>query len=193
MTLNIEKKFEEYREKLERIIKKEVPLRDPAITIVKISVEYVKEVFEKHILLFNKLKNVYPNWTYKIINIEKIFFMLLKKRKYIEWKEFARTMERKGFSKKIQRSIITDLVGEVEKVINELKNSKYSDKYPPFLLILNMHSTYPYIETGDVISRIINEKGVYIIILYIYRKKYKKDEPEPYKHANYMVQSQTLI
>ncbi|MHA1679397.1 MAG: hypothetical protein ACTSUE_00160 [Promethearchaeota archaeon] len=193
MAVDIEKKFEEYQGELEKIIKKEVPLRDPAISIVKISVKHVKEVFQRHITLFDKLKKIYSGWTYQIINIEQMFFDLLKKRRYIEGKEFARTMDRKGFSKKIRGSVVNDLVENVETVIQELKETENSEKYPPFLLILNMHSTYPYIETGDVISRIINEKGVYVLILYINEKEFSQEDSEPYKHANYTVHSQVLI
>ena len=55
-----------------------------------------------------------------------------------------------------------------------------------------MHSTYPFIETKDFISRIINEKGVYVIILYLVDQNHNPDE-EPYKPANYMVHSFALF
>jgi len=186
-------KFDEYKTDLERIITRAEPLRDPNISIVKIPSRHVEEVYRKQAIMLRQLKELHPDWDYKVINIEKIFYDFLKKRRYIEKEEYARKMERKALSGRIRGSIVKDLVDLVEQEVRELNERNPSPANVPVLVLLNMHSTYPYIETGDVISRIINDKGVYVLILYVQDKESSKENPEPYKHANYTVHSYSLI
>ena len=193
MTEDITSKFSKCEENLERIIKKEVPLRDPSITVVKIPVSNAEDIIKRHQLMLKKFKGKFADWTYKTLNVERVFFDALKARDFTEGIQVVKDCDRKEFEDDVRNAILSDLIERIEKEIHALKNIRGADGKPPFLVLLNMHSTYPFIETGDIISRIINEKGVYVIILYVIGDKYRMEESEPYKHANYTVHSCSFI
>jgi hypothetical protein len=181
--------FFKYEEMLEKIIKKETPLRDPSITVVKIPAVNAENILKRHQLLLRKFKKKYKNWTYKTLNLEKQFFEKLKAREFTDGEQVVNNCDRQEFENDMRNVVLNDLIGDVEREIHELKDSYRKDGRPPFLVLLNMHSTYPFIETGDVISRIINEKGVFVIILYISGITYRIEDAEPFKNANYTVQT----
>ncbi len=193
MSEEISKKFEKCEENLEKIIKKEVPLRDPSIVIVKIPANHAEDIFKRHHLMLKKFQGKFKNWRPTELNMEKIFFDSLRAHEFIEGMQVARDCDRKEFANDVHNAILNDLIEQIQKEILALKEQYNASGKVPFLILINMHSTYPLIETGDIISRINNEKGVYIVILYIIRDKYTMEDSEPYKHGNYMVDSCSFI
>ena len=179
-------KCEEY---LEKIIKKEIPLRDPSISVVHIAVNRADDTLKKHQLMLRKFKGKFADWTYKVLNVERVFFDALKARDFIDGLHVVKECDRKEFENDVRNAILSDVLERIENEIEKLKTIRDSDGKPPFLVLVNMHSTYPLIETGDIISRIINQKGVYVIILYINEIKSSVEDPEPYRHGNYTVHS----
>jgi hypothetical protein len=101
--------------------------------------------------------------------------------------------ERNIYKNDLKNSIMNDVMDIIQNEIYLLKEKCSHNGNPPFLVLINMHSTYPYIQTKDVISRVINEKGVYIIILYVSEFKHHKGEIESYKYGNYLVHSYFLV
>ena len=143
--------------------------------------------------ILKRLKSKYTNWEYKLLNIEKCFFEILKKRRYIEKQQFVKNTEREVYKKDLETSILNDLMDIIQNEVYILKEKCSYKGNPPFLVLINMHSTYPYIQTKDVISRVINEKGVYIVILYASEFKHHQVEIESYRYGNYLVHSYFLI
>jgi len=193
MNEEIIQKLAQYELELEKIIKREIPLRDPSISIIHLSKENVVEGYKHHLSILKRLKGKYTNWDYNLLNIEKLFFEILKKRRYLEKQQFIKTTERDVYKNDLKNSIMNDLMEKIQNEIHLLKDKCKQDGNPPFLVLINMHSTYPYIQTKDVISRVINEKGIYIIILYVSDVKFHQKEIESYKYGNYMVHSYFLI
>lgn len=193
MNEEILQKIEKYENGLEKIIKREIPLRDPSISVVHLSKENIVEGYKHFLKILERLKVKYTNWEYKLVNLEKVFFDFLKKRRYIEKQEFVKSTERNVYKKDLKNSILKDIMDYIQNEVTLLKGKIKTEGNPPFLVLLNMHSTYPYIQTKDIISQIINEKGVYIIILYISDIKHQYGEIESYKIGNYMVHSYFLF
>jgi len=193
MNEEIIQKLAQYELELEKIIKREIPLRDPSISVIHLSKENVVEGYKHHLSILKRLKGKYTNWDYNLLNIEKKFFEILKKRRYLEKQQFIKTTERDVYKNDLKNSIMNDLMEKIQNGIHLLKDKCKQDGNPPFLVLINMHSTYPYIQTKDVISRVINEKGIYIIILYVSDVKFHQEEIESYKYGNYMVHSYFLI
>ena len=193
MNEKILQKLEQYELDLEKIITRETPLRDPSITVIHLSKENIVEGYNQYLTILERLKVKFSNWEYKLLNIEKKFFEILKKRRDIEKQQFVKTTERATFKKDLIDSRMRDLMDDIQKEVYLLKEKCQNQGNPPFLVLLNMHSTYPYIQTKDVISRVINEKGVYIIILYVSDIKHQLGEIESYRYGNYMVHSYFLF
>ncbi len=193
MNEKILQKLEQYELDLEKIITRETPLRDPSISVIHLSKENIVEGYKQYLTILERLKVKFSNWEYKLLNIEKKFFEILKKRRDIEKQQFVKTTERVIFKKDLIDSRMRDLMDDIQKEVYLLKEKCQNQVNPPFLVLLNMHSTYPYIQTKDVISRVINEKGVYIIILYVSDIKHQRGEIESYRYGNYMVHSYFLF
>jgi hypothetical protein len=186
-------KLEQYKLELEKIITRETPLRDPSISVIHLSKENVAEGYKHFLTILKKLQGNYTNWEYKILNIEESFFEILKKRRDIEKQQFVKTTERDVFKNDLIVSRMKDLMDEIQNEVKLLKEKCKHEGNPPFLILINMHSTYPYIQTKDVISRVINEKGVYIIILYVSDIRHQQGEIESYRYGNYLVHSYFLF
>ncbi len=193
MNEDILQKLEQYELELEKIITRDIPLRDPSISVIHLSKEHVAEGYKHYLTILKKLQGKYTNWEYKLLNIEKSFFEILKKRRYIEKQQFVKKTERETYKNDLKNSILNDVMAIIQNEVNLLKEKCRLEGNPPFLVLINMHSTYPYIQTKDVISRIINEKGVYIIILYVSDIKHQQGEIESYRYGNYMVHSYFLF
>jgi len=193
MNEDITQKLDQYEFELEKIINREMPLRDPSISVIHLSKENIVEGYNQYLTILERLKVKFSNWEYKLLNIEKKFFEILKKRRDIEKQQFVKTTERATFKKDLIDSRMRDLMDDIQKEVYLLKEKCQNQGNPPFLVLLNMHSTYPYIQTKDVISRVINEKGVYIIILYVSDIKHQLGEIESYRYGNYMVHSYFLF
>ncbi len=193
MNEEIIQKLKQYEIELEKIITLENPLRDPSISVIHLSKENIVEGYKQYLTILERLKVKFSNWEYKLLNIEKKFFEILKKRRDIEKQQFVKTTERATFKKDLIDSRMWDLMDDIQNEVYLLKEKCQHEGNPPFLVLLNMHSTYPYIQTKDVISRVINEKGVYIIILYVSDIKHQLGEIESYRYGNYMVHSYFLF
>ncbi|KKM79769.1 hypothetical protein LCGC14_1346580 [marine sediment metagenome] len=193
MNEDITQKLDQYEFELEKIINREMPLRDPSISVIHLSKENIVEGYNQYLTILERLKVKFSNWEYKLLNIEKKFFEILKKRRDIEKQQFVKTTERATFKNDLKNSIKKDLMDGIQNEVYLLKEKCKHEGNPPFLVLLNMHSTYPYIQTKDVISRVINEKGVYIIILYVSDIKHQLGEIESYRYGNYMVHSYFLF
>jgi len=193
MNGEIMQKLAQYELELEKIIKKETPLRDPSISVIHLSKENLEEGYKHQISILKRFKGKYSNWDYKLLNIEKSFFEILKKRRYLEKQQFVKKTSRDVYKNDLKNSIMNDVMDEIQNEVYLLKEKCKHEGNPPFLVLINMHSTYPYIQTKDVISRVINEKGVYIIILYVSDLKHQQGEIESYKYGNYMVHSYFLF
>jgi|SRR5271157_3817235 len=185
--------FQNYESELEKIIKNELPVRDPWIYVVKISPKDAKIAFKRHQSMLKKLHERHPSWEFKIFNVEKHLFDILKKRRYIDKQQFAKKCDRAVLSNDMKGPFSKELIDEIQAEINALKEKKKEANAPPFLVLVNMHSTYPFIETKDVIARILDEKGVIVLILYLIEKKYSQEDDEPFKKANYTVHTRSLI
>ncbi len=182
-----------YEDELEKIITLDTGLRDPSISVIHLSKENLTEGYMHFLTILKRLKSKYTNWEYKLLNIEKYFFEILKKRRYIEKQQFVKNTEREVYKKDLETSILNDLMDIIQNEVYILKEKCSYKGNPPFLVLINMHSTYPYIQTKDVISRVINEKGVYIVILYASEFKHHQAEIESYRYGNYLVHSYFLI
>ena len=193
MNEDIIQKLEQYEYELEKIITRDTPLRDPSISVIHLSKENVAEGFKHYLTILKRLQGKYTNWEYKLLNVEKSFFEILKKRRYIEKQQFVKKTERDIYKNDLKNSIMKDLMDIIQNEVYLLKEKCKHEGNPPFLVLINMHSTYPYIQTKDVISRIINEKGVYIIILYVSDIKHQQGEIESYRYGNYTVHSYFLF
>lgn len=180
--------FNSFQNYLEQIITGNIPLRDPSISVVHITPENIEKAHRKILQLFNQFKDKYSQWNFKVVNIEAILFEILKKLRYLKKPFFAKDCRRSELSNDMQNSIKKDLILKVEMEIKKLKESQQkSSKNPSILLIMNFHAAYPYIQTKDLIARIINEKGILILILYLQVDKKTSFEKESYKSANYNV------
>ncbi len=193
MNEDITQKLDQYEFELEKIINREMPLRDPSISVIHLSKENVAEGYKHYINILKRLHSKYTNWEYKLLNIEKRFFEILKKRRYLEKQQFVKKTQRDVYQNDLKNSIKKDLMDGIQNEVYLLKEKCKHEGNPPFLVLINMHSTYPYIQTKDVISRVINEKGIYIIILYVSDIKHQKGDIESYKYGNYMVHSYFLF
>lgn len=193
MTEDFDTIFENYQNELEKIICKEVPLREPSICVVHIRKKHIEEVYRTFIQMLKKMKTKYSDWNYKLFNIEETFFKILKEIGYLDDDNLVLECEREELSADLKGSVLIDIIKEIKNTISELKEYPQASEYPPFLILLNIHSTYSYIQTKDVISQIINKKGVFIIILYLEEDKTHKSEKQIYKKANYNVQTYYLI
>ena len=190
---DINQKLEQYELDLEKIITRDSPLRDPSISIIHLSKEKVTEGYKHYLTILKHLKSKYTNWEFKLLNVEKCFFEILKKHRYIEKQQFVKKTERDIYKNDLKNSVMNDLMDIIQKEVYLLKEKSKLEGNPPFLVLLNMHSTYPYIQTKDVISRVINEKGVYIILLYVSDRRHHQGEIESYRYGNYLVHSYFLI
>lgn len=191
MNQDMRQRFAAYEKDLEMIITREKAIRDPSILMFKLPVECAREVYIEHELVLRRLKSKYADWTYKILNMEMIFFDVLKTLRYTAKKTTVKDAERNRFKLNLGEGVLTEVIHAIEHEINLIKEQANSPR-PSFLVLLNMHSTYPYIEAKDVLSRIINEKGVFVIIPYLLDPFHGPDD-EPYKHGNYLVQSFSLV
>ncbi|MHA1757296.1 MAG: hypothetical protein ACTSVV_11040 [Promethearchaeota archaeon] len=194
---SLEENVQRFEKKLEKIITKEEILRDPSITIIHISKKDYMHGSKSIVQLLKKLNSKYDNWKFFTFNAEKEVFDILKEFRYIDKQKFVLTCEREELQEDLRNSVKTMLINRIEKKIEEIKEESQShlDADPYVLLVFNMHSNYDYIQIKDLIARINNKKGVYILILYLdttlkenskLRVNQNSDDL-PYKHANYNV------
>lgn len=182
---------EQFFEKLEKIIKKEEPLRQPPITVVHCPKESIKELYLTFRSKLKEFKLRYSDWNYYLINMEKELFKILDDLEYTDGDKFALNCTREDLTKDLKSSVLQDLIGVIEAQIDQqIKNNK-DISYLPFVVLLNIHGCYSFIQTKDIISRIINKKDILIVILYLELSisKLKTKEDESYKLANYNVHS----
>ncbi len=179
--------LDQLKSKMEQIIKKEVPLRDPAIVVIHCPKEVYQSYTSTLLSIMRQFKDHYSEWNYNIVNLEKLLFSLLGETGYVDNENFALKCSREELKKQIKRNILKDFLQKIEEGITILKSSHISKPTapPPFLILLNIHSCYHNIETKDVVGRIINQKGVYVLIFYL--QQYEKNNF--YKEANYNVES----
>ncbi len=180
--------IERCKGKMERILRSEVILKEPSVSIIHCPVEYLREIYKKYVLILKDLKQKYSKWNYGIINLEKELFNLLRDLDYISNEKIAETCKRKDLEINFRGYIIEGLVQEIENCIKSLLESHQQNDPPPFLIIQNIHSCYKHIQTKDIITRIRNQKDVLILILYLQR-----DKSMPYKSSDYNVNTYFLM
>jgi len=178
--------LDQFKEKIKQIITKEVPLRDPAIAVVHIPKESYSLCLQNLILNLKQLRENFSEWTYKLFNSEEILFSLLGKGGYTEDENFALKCQRNLLKKDLETNIRKSFLSAVENEISDVKSLINADSSipPPLLILLNIHSCYHYIQTKHVVAQIVNQKGVYVLI--IYPQLYNKSTF--YKEANYNVE-----
>ena len=66
MKSDLKDAIEEYEKYLEKIIKKEIPLRDPSICVVHLQKDIFPEQHQEIIYILKRLKQKYSAWTYKV-------------------------------------------------------------------------------------------------------------------------------
>ena len=99
-------KITQYEKELEKIITRKIPLRDPSITVLKIPIPNAKEFYLEHQLILRRLKSKFPDWNYKVINIEALFFDILKKLRFIEKNTTVQTAERQRFKGNLKGTVM---------------------------------------------------------------------------------------
>jgi hypothetical protein len=52
----------QFESHLEQIVRKEVPLRDPSISVIHITPKHIQEAYTQLLLLFKRLKERYAQW-----------------------------------------------------------------------------------------------------------------------------------
>lgn len=183
--------FDKLIDYLEKIIRKEEPLRQPPIVIIHCPVELIKNIYMSLVSTLRKLKTKHQQWNYYLLNIEKEIFGILEELDYIGGENYTLTCAREDLERDLSTSVLQELIELVENKIDEILNENLANDYPPFMFLLNMHSCYNYIQTKDIISRIISKEGILILILYLELglSKLNPDEDESYKLANYNVHS----
>jgi len=187
----MELSINQYKERLKQYIRGELPLRDPSITVIHCSVEILKTI-HKEIVLFTKEQQVrHPNWNYIIINAEKLLFDILRDYGFIDNENFAQSCSREELKTNLEGSGKTDFIKKIKEEINSLVEINETKEHPPFLILLNMHACYNFIQTKDVIAQLINQKGVLLLITYL--EGFRKEKDPPYKEANYNVNTVFLI
>jgi len=183
--------IDQYKERLKQYIRGELPLRDPSITVIHCSVEILKTI-HKEIVLFTKEQQVrHPNWNYIIINAEKLLFDILRDYGFIDNENFAQSCSREELKTNLEGSGKTDFIKKIKEEINSLVEINETKEHPPFLILLNMHACYNFIQTKDVIAQLINQKGVLLLITYL--EGFRKEKDPLYKEANYNVNTMFLI
>jgi len=187
----MELSINQYKERLKQYIRGELPLRDPSITVIHCSVEILKTI-HKEIVLFTKEQQVrHPNWNYRIINAEKLLFDILRDYGFIDNENFAQSCSREELKTNLEGSGKTDFIKKIKEEIDSLKEINETKEHPPFLILLNMHACYNFIQTKDVIAQLINQKGVLLLITYL--EGFRKEKDPLYKEANYNVNTMFLI
>ena len=188
------KKLIDFVIELEKIIKLESPLRDPSITIVHCPVKNIKEIYTSFIRAMNEFEIRYNNWEWAPLNMEQELFKVLTEFEYTGGDNYVRSCSRADLKRDLRASVLTEMINNVEQKVDDLLSQKKTTDSPPFLLILNMHACYNYIQTKDIISRIISKKGILILILYLDQglSRLNPDEDESYKLANYNVHSEHI-
>jgi hypothetical protein len=179
----------EFEHHLKKIITKEIPLRDPYISVIHITHQHIQEAYVQFLLIFKRLIEKHSAWMYETFNLEHQFYKILDKLRYTKKPNYAETCEREELASDMKHSIKSELIKSITSKLDELNAEfkKNSSNPPPLLFLMNIHSIYPYIQTKDIISRIINKKGILILIPYLQSKLHHNYEHEPYKDANYNV------
>ena len=181
----IELSIDRYKERLGKYVRGELPLRDPSITIIHCQMEYLKTIHKELIFLTIELKIRHPDWNYRILNAEKILFDILRKLRYIDKDNFALSCSRDEFKTNLEGSGKTEFINKIKEELDSLKNNNKINDHPPFLIVLNMHACYNFIQTKDIIAQLINQKGVLLLITYL--EGFKREKEPSYKEANYNV------
>ncbi len=185
MTDIMELTIDQYKERLGKYIRGELPLRDPSITVIHCSVEILQIVHKEFVLFTKELRIRHPNWYYKILNAEKLLFDILRDYGYIDNENFAQSCNREELKTDLEGSGRTDFLKKIKEELNSLKEINKIIEHPPFLILLNIHACYNFIQTKDVIAQLINQKGVLLLITYL--EGFRKEKDPPYKEANYNV------
>ncbi|MFX0170294.1 MAG: hypothetical protein ACFE9L_00080 [Candidatus Hodarchaeota archaeon] len=181
----IELSIDQYKERLNQYILGELPLRDPSITVIHCPKE-ILIIVHKEFVLFTKEQQIrHPNWHFRIINAEKLLFEILRDYGYIDNEKFAQSCNREELKIDLEGSGRIDFIKKIKEELNKLKETKQTKEHPPFLILLNIHACYNFIQTKDVIAQLINQKGVLLLITYL--EGFRKEKDSPYKEANYNV------
>ncbi|MFW9994942.1 MAG: hypothetical protein ACFFD4_23070 [Candidatus Odinarchaeota archaeon] len=183
------KSFEQFVEYLEKIITKEEPLRQPPIVIVHCPVKLIKDIYISLVAKLKELKVKHGQWNYYLINMEKKMFDILAELDYIGGDNLALTCSREDLKKDLSASVLKEMVSSVESEIDRIIAANTSSQHPPFVILMNIHGCYDYIQTKDIISRIINKERILILVLYLELglSEINPEEDESYKLANYNV------
>ena len=176
---------------MEKLIKGEEPLRQPPIYVVHIPPNLVKELYTTFIAQLKEFKVRNPKWDYLQINMEKELFKILDELQYTDGAKTALTGTREELKSGLESSVKNDLIRKVETLIDSFSSNYDNFRSPPFVALLNMHACYPYIQTKDIISTIINKSDILIIIFYLDLSltNAKSQEDEIYRLGNYGVHS----
>jgi hypothetical protein len=174
---NYEEAIKRCEKKLERIINKEVPLKNPPISIIHSPEKHIKEIYLQYVSMLKRLKSQHPSWDYKILNAEKILFDILRDLDYIDGCKDANTCDRNKLANDLRDSIKDDLIQKIQEGIQILTENNEVRSPPPFLVILNMHACYNYIQTKDLISSLHNlQTNILVLILYLERDRESKSQ-----------------
>lgn len=179
--------LEDYKLKLKNIIKREIPLRDPAITVIHCPKNNFQQKCVSFMSLISQLHDEFSEWRYRIINAEELLFSLLDEAGYTAEELFVKTNSRDDLRRDLKSNITKKFLSTIDSEIVALKE-QYNPQMknpPPFLIIINMHACYNFIQTKDLIAEIFNQKGVLVLVLYF---QYQ-DNANFYKEANYNVES----
>jgi len=190
----VKEAIDKCKEKLKKIITGESRLRNPPISVIYCPEKLIKEIYIQYIALLKQLKREFPSWNYEILNSEKILFNILKDFEYIAGDEFIKNCDREIFAKDMYTSVKSELIKKIQEKIDYIINNYKEGLPPPFLVILNIHACYHYIQTKDIISSIYNTKNkILILILYLQKEMEPTSQKEIFKKANYNINTYYLF
>ena len=181
--------MEKLFDNLDKIIKKEEPLRQPPIMIVHIPANSIKELYTSFRSKLKDFKMRHSEWNYYLMNVEKELYKVLDEQYYTDKFNTALKSTRDQLVNGLKSGVLDDFVAAIENKIDQCIKENVNNSSPPFFVLLNMHAFYNHIQTKDIISRIINKSNILILILYLDLSltDLKIQKEEAYKLANYNV------
>ncbi len=180
--------------KIEKIIRGDYPLRPPCIAVIHLPYSRIREVYQAYYAMMGKFQTKYHDWKHEILNLEKVLFQVLREMGYTDPDDqFALEESRETLKDDMKSNGVQRVLEIIEEHLDRLDKENAGSK-TPVLLIGNMHACYPFIHTGDVISRVFNQQKVLLLILYADDDftRYDQESEIKYKHSNYNVRSYLL-
>ncbi|GAB4318352.1 MAG: hypothetical protein Kow0069_21420 [Promethearchaeota archaeon] len=157
--------LEDYIEYLETVIRGRYSPPSPFITVIHFRVSEIREVYTQFVVAFRALQTKYADWRYRLLNLEQVFFAVLREKGYFGEEDLLAETKREEFQRDVGNNGLRRVVDKIKEALNDL-SAKNSSSKTPVLLLLNIHACYPFIRTGDITSRVMDQQQCLLLILY---------------------------